>query len=80
MKILNVAHVMHNIIVDQFDDEIENITTSWYLGFNEAELPAKGTVHNKAQHIFVTCMDTLLYRVLVDTSYSLNVMPKNTLS
>lgn len=50
------------------------------MGFNEADLPAEGTTHNKPMHISVTCMDNLLSRVLVDIGSSLNVMPKNTLS
>lgn len=42
MKVLNVAHVMHDIIVDQFDDVLANIMASRYLSFNEAELPVEG--------------------------------------
>lgn len=80
MKVLNVAHVIHDIIVDQFYIVVANITASQYLGFNEAELLGEGTAHNKSLHIFVTCMNTLMYRVLVDTGSPFNVMPKNTLS
>lgn len=36
LKVLNTAHVMQDIIVDQFDDVVANITASRYLGFNEA--------------------------------------------
>lgn len=59
---------------------VANITASRYLGFNEAELPPKGNGHNKALHTLVTCVDTLLSRVLVDTGFSFNVMPKNRFS
>lgn len=57
-----------------------NITASRYLGFNDAKFLAEGTAHNKALQIYVTCMDTLLSRLLVDTGSSLNMLPKNTLS
>lgn len=80
MKFLNTAHVMHDITFDQFDDVVANNTTSMYLGFNEVELTAERHNHNKALHISVTCVDTLVSRILVDTSSSLNVLPKSTLS
>lgn len=80
MKVLNVAQLIHNITVDHFDDVVANITTIQYLSFNEVEFPAKGTAHNKSLHIFITFMDTLLSRFLVDIGSSLNVIPKNTLS
>ncbi|XP_050920283.1 uncharacterized protein LOC127137919 [Lathyrus oleraceus] len=80
LKVLNVAHVMQDITVDQFDDVVANITASRYLGFNEVELPPEGNAHNKALHIPVTCTDSLLSRVLVDTGSSLNILPKSTLS
>ncbi|XP_050889569.1 uncharacterized protein LOC127094840 [Lathyrus oleraceus] len=80
LKVLNVSHVMQDITVDQFDDVVSNITASRYLGFNEAEVPFEGNGHNKELHILVTCTDSLLSRVLVDTGSSLNVLPKSTLS
>ncbi|XP_050899608.1 uncharacterized protein LOC127106344 [Lathyrus oleraceus] len=80
LKVLNAAHVMQDITVDQFDDVVANITASRYLGFNEAELPPKGKAHNKALHISVTCTESLLSRVLVDIGSLLNVLPKSTFS
>ncbi|XP_050915718.1 uncharacterized protein LOC127130797 [Lathyrus oleraceus] len=80
LKVLNAAHVMQDITVDQFDDVVANITASKYLVFNEVELPPEGNAHNKALHISVTCTDSLLSRFLVDTGSSLNVLPKSTLS
>lgn len=77
---INAAHEMQNITVDRFDNMVANITTSRYMSFNEAELTAEGHNHNKALHIFVTCADTLISRVLVDTGFSLNVLPKIILS
>lgn len=47
LKVLNTAHVMQDITVDQFVDMVANIIVSRYLGFNEAELTAKGHNHNK---------------------------------
>lgn len=49
------------------------------MGFNDDELPVEGKNHNKALHISLKCIDTILSRVLVDTGSSLNVMPKTTL-
>ncbi|XP_050877108.1 uncharacterized protein LOC127080861 [Lathyrus oleraceus] len=80
LKVLNAAHVMQDITVDQFDEVVVNITASRYLGFNEAKLPPEGNAHNKALQISVTYTDSLLSRVLVDTGSSLNVLPKSTLS
>ena len=80
LKVINTAHMMQDITVDQFDDLVPNITTIRYLGFNEANLTADGYNHNKALHISVTCADTLVYMVMVDMGSSLNVLPKSTLS
>lgn len=71
---------MNDIIVDQFEVIVTNTITRRYPGFNNAKLLAEGSSHNKALHILVNCMDTILSRVLVDTMYSLNVMPKFTLN
>lgn len=75
-----MAHVMQDIIVDQFDDVVANISASMYLGFKEAELTSEGHNHNKALHIYVTYAYILISRVLVETRSSLNVLPKITLS
>lgn len=80
MKVLNITHVMQDISVDQFDDVVANIFASRYLGFNEAKLTVEGHNYNKALHISVTCINTLISRVLVDIGSSLNVFPKSTLS
>lgn len=69
---------MQNITVDQFGDVVANIIANRYLGFNEAELPHEVNGHNKALHISVMYVDTLLSRVLVDTGSSLNMMLKAT--
>ncbi|XP_050916342.1 uncharacterized protein LOC127131464 [Lathyrus oleraceus] len=74
-----MAHMMHDISVDQFDDVVANISIRRYLVFNEAELTIEGNNHNKALHIFVTHADTLTSRVLVDIGSSLNVLSKSTL-
>lgn len=59
---------------------VNNITTSLSLGFSDEELLVEGRNHNKALYISIECVDTELSRVLVDTSSSLNVMPKSSLS
>ncbi|XP_050915375.1 uncharacterized protein LOC127130402 [Lathyrus oleraceus] len=79
LKVLSVAHITKDITIEQFDDVITCVTTGNFLGFNDDELPIEGKNHNKALHISLKCIDTILSRVLVDTGSSLNVMPKTTL-
>lgn len=79
MRILSVAHITKNITVEQFDDVIACVTTGNFLGFNVDELPPEGKGHNKALHISLKYVDTLLSRVLMDTGSSFNVIPKTTL-
>ncbi|XP_027343037.1 uncharacterized protein LOC113855605 [Abrus precatorius] len=80
LKVLNEAHVVHNISVDKLEGIVGNITANNYLTFNDDEIPVGGAGHNKALHIFVRCMDHILARVLIDNGSSLNVMPKMTLA
>lgn len=77
LKIFNEAHVTYNIRVNQFDEVVANISVRSCLGFNNDELPQEGHVHNKALHISVKFQDSLLSRVLVDTSSSMNILHKN---
>ncbi|XP_050889358.1 uncharacterized protein LOC127094581 [Lathyrus oleraceus] len=77
VKFLRTAHVPQEISVYQFEGVVNNIATSLSLGFSDEELSAEGRNHNKALHISIECMDTVLSRVLVDTGSSLNVMPKS---
>ncbi|XP_050895879.1 uncharacterized protein LOC127102567 [Lathyrus oleraceus] len=79
LKVLSAAHITKDITIEQFDDVIACVTTGNFLGFNDDELPVEGKNHNKALHISLKCIDTILSRVLVDTGSSLNVMPKTTL-
>lgn len=67
LKIMNEAHVMKNIITDQFDRVVVNITANNSLGFNNEELPAEGQAHNRALHISMKCLDNILSRVLINT-------------
>ncbi|XP_050889486.1 uncharacterized protein LOC127094739 [Lathyrus oleraceus] len=80
VKFLKAAHVPQEISVCQFEGIVNNIATSLSLGFNDMELPTEGRNHNKSFHISIECVDTILSRVLVDTSSSLNVMPKSSLA
>ncbi|XP_027188420.1 uncharacterized protein [Cicer arietinum] len=80
MKILNEAHVTHDITVDKFGGIINNITTNNHLTFTDDELPTEGRGHNKALHISVMCIDHIISRVLIDNGSSLNVISKSTLA
>ncbi|XP_050878617.1 uncharacterized protein LOC127082421 [Lathyrus oleraceus] len=77
VKFLRTTHVPQEISVCQFEGVVNNIVTSLSLGFSDEELPAEGRNHNKALHISIECVDTVLSRVLVDIGSSLNVMPKS---
>lgn len=79
MKVPMQAHVVQSIIVDQFNGIVSNITVYHNLSFNDGELLKEGKDHNRLLHISVKCLDNVLARVLVDTGFSLNVIPKSTL-
>jgi len=79
MKILNEAHVAHDISVEKFGGIINNITASNFLTFIDEELLVEGRGHNKALHVSVKCTDHMEAKVLVDNLSSVNVMPKTTL-
>lgn len=79
MKILSVAHVTNDIIVDQFNGVVANLTSEACIGFRYDELPSQGRAHNKALHISIKCMNTHLSIVLIDNGSSQNVMPTTTL-
>ena len=78
VKILSKAHVEQDISVEGFGG-IVNITANNYLIFADEEMPVEGKWHNKALHVSVKCMDHIVAKVLIDNSFSLNVMPKTTL-
>ncbi|XP_027368345.1 uncharacterized protein LOC113874309 [Abrus precatorius] len=80
LKVLNEAHVSHDITTDKFGGIIGNIVSNNYLTFANDEVPAEGMGHNKALHISVKCQDHIIARVFIDNGSSLNVMPKATLS
>ncbi|XP_050919836.1 uncharacterized protein LOC127137415 [Lathyrus oleraceus] len=68
-------------VVDQLNQTPSKILMLSLLICSEAHrdalLPAEGRNHNKALHISIEYVDTVLSRVLVDTGSSLNVMPKS---
>ncbi|XP_027337054.1 uncharacterized protein LOC113850691 [Abrus precatorius] len=80
LKVLNEAHVSHDITTDKFGGIVGNIVSNNYLTFSDDEVPVEGMGHNKALHISVKCRDHIIARVLIDNGSSLNVMPKVTLS
>ncbi|XP_012574941.1 uncharacterized protein [Cicer arietinum] len=80
MKILNEAHVTHDITVDKFGGIINNITANNHLTFTDDELPTEGRGHNKALHISVMCLDHIMSRVLIDNGSLLKVISKSTLA
>ncbi|KAI5441167.1 hypothetical protein KIW84_010578 [Lathyrus oleraceus] len=79
-KVLEQAYVEHDVTVDQFDHIMANITSCNNLNFCDEELPEEGRNHNLTLHISMNCKEDALSNVLVDTSSSLNILPKSTLS
>jgi hypothetical protein len=79
-KVLEQAYVEHDVMVDQFDHIVANITSCNNLSFCDEELPEEGRTHNLALYISMNCKEDALSNVLVDTGSSLNVLPKLTLS
>lgn len=66
--------------MNQFEWVVANITVGGCLGFYDDDFPPEGEIHNKALHISIECIDTVLSSVLVDTWSSLNVLPKNSIT
>ncbi|KAL5172917.1 hypothetical protein HKD37_16G045577 [Glycine soja] len=79
IRVLNEAHVEHDISVEGFEGIVNHITTNNYLAFGEEEIPVEGRGHNKALHVSVRCMDHVVAKVLIDNGSSLNAVPKTTL-
>ena len=75
-----MAYVDHDVIIEQFDSIVANITACNNLSFCDDDLPEEGKDHNLALHISMNCKDDALSNVLVDTGSSLNVLPKYTLA
>ena len=73
IKILNEAHVVHDISVEKFGGIINNITASNYLTFIDDELTIDGRGHNKALHVSIKYADHMVAKVLVDNGSSLNL-------
>ena len=79
VKVLNEAHVAHDISIEGFEGILNNITDNNYLTFAEEEILVEGRGDNRALHVSVKCMDHIMAKVLIDNGSSLNVMPKSTL-
>ncbi|XP_050916461.1 uncharacterized protein LOC127131593 [Lathyrus oleraceus] len=80
-KFLRIIKKSDYRVVDQFNETPSKISMLSLLilslGFSDEELSAEGRNHNKALHISIECVETVLSRVLVDIGYSLTVMPKS---
>ena len=79
MKFLKSAHVPQEISVDQFESYVASLTTDNGLGFSDSDLTPEGRNYNKALYVSIECKGTTLAHVLVDTGFSLNVLPKGAL-
>ncbi|KAI5442293.1 hypothetical protein KIW84_011385 [Lathyrus oleraceus] len=79
LKVLNMAYVPPEIIVNQLESVVSNVNASRGLGFTDNDLTSEGRNHNKALHITMECKGVMFSHVLVDTGSSLNVLPKKAL-
>ncbi|RDX90187.1 hypothetical protein CR513_27979, partial [Mucuna pruriens] len=79
LKVLQEAHVAHNITTERFGTLVNNITSKGHLTFSDDEIPKEGKGHNQPLHISVKCGGYMIARVLIDNGSSLNVLPKVTL-
>ena len=79
VKFLKSAYVHQENSVDQFENSIASLTADNGLRFFNVDLMSKGREHNDALHVSIECRGTTLAYVLVDTGFSLNVLPKNSL-
>lgn len=70
----------HDLMIDQFDGIVANITACKNLSFSNEEFPEQGRNHNLDLHISMNCQKDAMSNVLMVTSSSLNVMPNSTLS
>ncbi|RDY04761.1 hypothetical protein CR513_11483, partial [Mucuna pruriens] len=57
LKVLNDAYVAQDIIPENFEGIINNITTIRHLSFFEDEIPAEGRGHNQPLYIAVKAFD-----------------------
>ncbi|KAL5170534.1 hypothetical protein HKD37_11G032223 [Glycine soja] len=63
VKVLNEAHVAHDISVEGFEGIVNHITTNNYIVFAEEEIPVEGRGHNKALHVSIRCMDHVIAKI-----------------
>ncbi|XP_019459953.1 PREDICTED: uncharacterized protein LOC109359712 [Lupinus angustifolius] len=78
LKVLNQAHVNHDITTDKLGGIVNNIVADNYISFRDEEIPTEGTGHVRPLHISVICKDCMIGKVLLDNGSSLNVMTKRT--
>ncbi|KAI5420070.1 hypothetical protein KIW84_044024 [Lathyrus oleraceus] len=79
-KVLEHAYVNHDVTINQFDGNMANIIACNNLSFSDEEFPEQGKNNNLALHISMNCHEDAMSNVMVDTSSSLSVLPKCTLS
>ncbi|RDX65986.1 hypothetical protein CR513_55296, partial [Mucuna pruriens] len=79
LKVLQEAHVAHDITTEKFGTLVNNITSKSHLTFSDDEIPVGGKSHNQPLHISVRCGGYMIAKVLIDNGSSLNVLPKATL-
>ena len=77
VKILKNAHVPQDTTANQFKSCIASLTADNGLGFFDVDLTPAGRKNNKALLISIECKGTTLSHASVDTSSSLNVLPKS---
>ncbi|XP_017973148.1 PREDICTED: uncharacterized protein LOC108661379 [Theobroma cacao] len=80
MRIMNQAYVDHDILVENLDYIIGNISVGNIISFSDEEILSGGRGNYKALHITTKCKGCTVAKVLLDNGSSLNVMPMRTLA
>ncbi|XP_019416491.1 PREDICTED: uncharacterized protein LOC109327789 [Lupinus angustifolius] len=80
LKVLNEAHVSHDITTDKLGGIVNKIVAYNYISFRDEEIPIEGLGHVRPLHISVMCNDCVIGKGLLDNGSSLNVMTKRTFS
>lgn len=79
LKNLNESYVPERIVRKDLKQIVGQIVGTNMITLNEDELTPEGARQVKPLHIDVECKEIIIYRVLIDNAFALNVCPIMTL-
>ena len=68
-KVLNEAHVAHDVSTEKFGNLVGQIHATNYITFTDDEIDPGGTGHLRSLHITVKCKDNLVAKVMLSSNY-----------